>query len=220
MNTNEYKMVKWPITETMHAAACKVLLRASGMDGLPSRMIEAMTAAAPSVPSDRDSVIEEMARFFDLNDRALFSGGRVADQLRALKSQPAKPVADECHKQANDYCKCSRGAMLCDGFGPDQTSIQDPRDEVIRLLRKKFEHIREYWNGDSNFSAMGDALIHIEDVAEEAIAAIDSLNIPKEDRRDDPCAADLAAEYTRGREDGYEAGMLFMKQKQAEEHKP
>lgn len=36
-----------PITEAMHVAACKVLTRASGLDGTPQRMLGAMFAAAP-----------------------------------------------------------------------------------------------------------------------------------------------------------------------------
>lgn len=36
-----------PITEEMHVAACKVLIRAHGLDGLPQRMLNAMLAAAP-----------------------------------------------------------------------------------------------------------------------------------------------------------------------------
>lgn len=35
------------VTEAMHRAACKVLLRASGLDGLPQRMLDAMRATAP-----------------------------------------------------------------------------------------------------------------------------------------------------------------------------
>ena len=38
------------ITEAMHVAACKVLLRAHGLDGLPQRMLDAMLAAAPEAP--------------------------------------------------------------------------------------------------------------------------------------------------------------------------
>ena len=56
-----------------------------------------------------------------------------------------------------------------------QPAAPDPRDEVIRLLKEKFEHIREYWNGDTNHAAMVDALNHIDDVAFEAIAAIDKV---------------------------------------------
>lgn len=37
-----------PITEEMHDAACKVLTRAHGLDGLPQRMLDAMRAAAPA----------------------------------------------------------------------------------------------------------------------------------------------------------------------------
>ena len=56
-----------------------------------------------------------------------------------------------------------------------QLAALDPRAEVIRLLKEKFEHIREYWNGDTNHAAMVDALNHIDDVAFEAIAAIDKV---------------------------------------------
>ena len=56
-----------------------------------------------------------------------------------------------------------------------QLAAPDLRDEVIRLLKEKFEHIREYWNGDTNHAAMVDALNHIDDVAFEAIAAIDKV---------------------------------------------
>lgn len=35
------------VTEDMHIAAAKVLLRADGLDGLPQRMMDAMLAAAP-----------------------------------------------------------------------------------------------------------------------------------------------------------------------------
>lgn len=38
------------VTEAMHVAACKVLLRAHGLDGLPQRMLDAMLAAAPAAP--------------------------------------------------------------------------------------------------------------------------------------------------------------------------
>lgn len=43
-----WKLVRTPITEDMHVAAVKVLHRASGVDGLPQRMVDAMLAAAPS----------------------------------------------------------------------------------------------------------------------------------------------------------------------------
>jgi hypothetical protein len=39
-----------PITEAMHVAAVKVLLRASGLDGLPQRMLDAMLQASPTPP--------------------------------------------------------------------------------------------------------------------------------------------------------------------------
>jgi hypothetical protein len=52
----------WKITEEMHVAAVKVLHRASGVDGLPQRMLDAMLAAAPQPPGARKPLSEEQAR--------------------------------------------------------------------------------------------------------------------------------------------------------------
>ena len=41
-----YVLIRSPITEEMHIAASKVLIRASGLDGTPQRMVDAMIAAA------------------------------------------------------------------------------------------------------------------------------------------------------------------------------
>lgn len=46
-----WKLVPETITEQMHAAAAKVLIRASGLDGTPQRMLDAMLAAAPIPPA-------------------------------------------------------------------------------------------------------------------------------------------------------------------------
>lgn len=42
---NTAQVVPSPITEAMHVAACKVLTTATGLDGLPQRMLDAMLAA-------------------------------------------------------------------------------------------------------------------------------------------------------------------------------
>jgi hypothetical protein len=41
---------RFVVTEEMHVAACKVLLHAHGLDGLPQRMLDAMLAVAPKRP--------------------------------------------------------------------------------------------------------------------------------------------------------------------------
>jgi len=41
-----YALVRTPITEEMHIAAIRALLRAPGIDGLPQRMLDAMIQAA------------------------------------------------------------------------------------------------------------------------------------------------------------------------------
>lgn len=45
-----WKLLKSPITEDMHVEACKVMFRATGVDGLPQRMLDAMLAASPAQP--------------------------------------------------------------------------------------------------------------------------------------------------------------------------
>ena len=53
-------------------------------------------------------------------------------QLAAMRAG-GEPVA--CHKKANDYCRCSRKAMLCDGVGPahHQPAAQDA--ELYQFIR-------------------------------------------------------------------------------------
>lgn len=48
------------VTEEMHQAACKVLARANGLDGLPQRMLDAMLAVAPA---QAQGVQEDAARW-------------------------------------------------------------------------------------------------------------------------------------------------------------
>lgn len=48
---NAQQAVPRVVTEQMHVAAVKVLRRASGVDGLPQRMLDAMLAAAPTPPA-------------------------------------------------------------------------------------------------------------------------------------------------------------------------
>ncbi|MDH0342874.1 hypothetical protein [Chromobacterium haemolyticum] len=55
-----WALVKSPITEDMHRAAVKVLVRANGVDGLPQRMLDAMVATAPPA-TVKDSLIVQQA---------------------------------------------------------------------------------------------------------------------------------------------------------------
>lgn len=55
-----WALVKSPITEEMHCAAVKVLVRANGVDGLPQRMLDAMVATAPPA-TVKDSLIVQPA---------------------------------------------------------------------------------------------------------------------------------------------------------------
>ena len=55
-----WTLVKSPITEDMHRAAVKVLVRANGVDGLPQQMLDAMVATAPPA-TVKDSLIVQQA---------------------------------------------------------------------------------------------------------------------------------------------------------------
>lgn len=63
------------VTEEMHVAAVKVLHRATGVDGLPQRIVDAILAAAPQPP--------EAAQLDDTN---------VADMAQAVDSKESEPV--------------------------------------------------------------------------------------------------------------------------------
>lgn len=79
------------ITEQMHVAAVKVLHRASGLDGLPQRMLDAMLAAAPSnhsqstsdsVRVEGDAVTQLQAEVARLN--AVINQPQADDFVRAV----------------------------------------------------------------------------------------------------------------------------------------
>lgn len=50
-----YVLVRYPITEGMHAAACKVLIRSHGLSGVPQRMLTAMLAASQAQKGAADA---------------------------------------------------------------------------------------------------------------------------------------------------------------------
>lgn len=64
------KLIRTPITEDMHSAAVRVLHRATGVDRLPQRMLDAMLAVAPAVV-ESDAKPLDPARFVAVNTGAL-----------------------------------------------------------------------------------------------------------------------------------------------------
>lgn len=60
-------------------------------------------------------------------------------QCAAALETPERGLG-KCHKNRNDYCKCSRAAMLCDGVGstPPTAPAQDaqgiPLDDVLSTI--------------------------------------------------------------------------------------
>lgn len=61
MTTQKWNLVPVEITEQMHVAAVKVLIRANGIAFTPQRMFDAMLAAAPQPPKLSDERILELA---------------------------------------------------------------------------------------------------------------------------------------------------------------
>lgn len=59
-----WKLVRYPITEGMHAAACKVLIRSHGLSGVPQRMLTAMLATAQAQKSTdpQDTYVNGLAQ--------------------------------------------------------------------------------------------------------------------------------------------------------------
>lgn len=105
----------------------------------------------------------------------------INEALAALSAEQQEE-AQPCHKQANDYCKCSRKAMLCDGVGnaapssaapdqpqarhPEETSQQNARfaiDGAIQYGRMGInpppaaDHwLAEYWNIGRKLAVTGE----------------------------------------------------------------
>lgn len=147
----------------------------------------------PPAAIDRDSVIEALQLAHD-HMRLYLSHYTEKHNVfntvtRALKSQlTALDQRDEVNKLIvmgfweEEYPQFTQGLKWHEMVEPltaeqanNLVSQLRKSAEVIRLLKEKFEHIREYWNGDTNHAAMVDALNHIDDVAFEAIAAIDTV---------------------------------------------
>ena len=79
IDTDTQRVVPVFISEEMHIAAFKVLLRATGIDGTPQRMLDAICAAAPQPePVDVD-LRRDAERYLFLRDKWWFCG--VGDYL-------------------------------------------------------------------------------------------------------------------------------------------
>ena len=76
-----------------------------------------------------------------------------------------------------EVTKCKCGHPACDSYysTPTEREGRMSKEDALLVsaapeLLETLEHIVEYWNRDQNEKAMTDALWHIIDVAEEAIA--------------------------------------------------
>lgn len=95
-----WALVKSPITEDMHRAAVKVLVRANGVDGLPQRMLDAMVATAPPA-TVKDSLIVQQApagfrpdQFFAYSHEIGFELLNTAEDARSFAQQEIDEYRD------------------------------------------------------------------------------------------------------------------------------
>lgn len=90
------------ITEEMHVAAVKVLHRASGVDGLPQRMLDAMLSAAPAAPEKAPNAQQaEPPPWWPaveniLNEYGLQAVDFVADFKAAQQAEAQEPCQSMC----------------------------------------------------------------------------------------------------------------------------
>lgn len=83
----------WKVTEDMHIAAVKVLHRATGVDGLPQRMVDAMLAAAPQpAAQERQPLSDEQIRTWWASENGLedCDMGKLVDFTAVVRAVEAK----------------------------------------------------------------------------------------------------------------------------------
>lgn len=94
------------VTEEMHVAAVKVLHRASGLDGLPQRMMDAMLAAAPTQPSQQCTCPSG-----DGSLRWPCPSHPPAQQRKPLTDERIEKLRQETFSTNNPYCPCDSKTM-------------------------------------------------------------------------------------------------------------
>ena len=96
-------------------------------------------------------------------------------------AQTAKPAVQEPYPHGHPLHKAVfmaresyiGGETFEEGVRGLIAELKDARkaQSEVQMLREALEHIREYWNRDQNESAMADALWHILEAADAALAA-------------------------------------------------
>jgi hypothetical protein len=132
-----WQLVKSPITEQMHQAAAKVLIRANGLDGTPQRMLDAMLAAAPALTAAPSAQAEPVAR---AKVRVWWKTGPEGEFLMT----PAFNRADEFERMSADGWK-----PTYDAASPTaQADPQEPACEVCGGSGGLTSHMtgRDHWH--------------------------------------------------------------------------
>ena len=67
--------------------------------------------------------------YVEMRDNAANGANEAITALREAldhSGEATEMVQEPCHKNRNDYCKCERKTMLCDGIGKEQPVRQEP----------------------------------------------------------------------------------------------
>lgn len=134
------KMGAQPITEEMHVAACKVLTRASGLDGLPQRMLDAMLAAAPKAPASAEvAPVQRNDPLSALAIRLLVGNGDVSQERADAAFRVAcEAVEDEARRMDIDLPWVSARAASAGKQAPEAASPSQQRDLSNDAIREVF----------------------------------------------------------------------------------
>lgn len=153
-----WRPVQTTVTEEMHAAAVKVLLRATGLNGLPQRILDALLSATPTPPAQQsEAVPSEQSGWcvyvagmvagwlgMDVDDPKIPTMGAIIERrLWALKrdTPPAqaaacqpllvRDIADMFGTNVPEVCK----AFEAVGFGPRSTNMAVTPDEAVAVAK-------------------------------------------------------------------------------------
>lgn len=123
-------VARWPtvVTEAMHVAACKVLLRASGMDGLPQRMLDAMLAVAPASTPEAKSLVNDNFAADWLTSGASLHPHTINLVVRFARALAAKLAAAEVKYGYSDGWLSPEWMGECRAKLQQHITKGDPRD--------------------------------------------------------------------------------------------
>ena len=137
----------WRITEEMHVAAVKVLHRASGVDGLPQRMVDAMFAAVPQ-PPEAESLMSEIR-----TSKPEAAPVQLPDPAASAYMSEPKDDGTVCTEMMVNPGLCTTGWNMLyteHQVRPLLAAQQFTLDELAMLTRKLVQQLRKASPGDES----------------------------------------------------------------------